>query len=123
MGNDTDPYSTATYENKWIRKEVNLTRRNLFILFLYLLIAYGGMGRLLLGDNQIGGISFWMLMLTWILSAVIIILPLIAPLATFVFLRLNDMFEEEEKDNTKPDLEHVWGAALMKTYQILLCPC
>ena len=55
-------------------------------LLIYILLAYGSMGMILFEDNNIGDITYAMLLTTWGLSAYMLLTPIIIPMCLLVGL-------------------------------------
>ena len=101
-----------------------VVRRNVVILFLYLAIAYGGMGRMLFNNSGIGEISFWMLITTWILSGWILFFPLTASIGWFIFLLVTKCTDNDDdiKKKAKED-KAAFLRVVGNAFTVVFCPC
>ena len=115
-----------------IKRFACMVRSNLSILSVYLLVAYGGMGRMIFFKESIGEISFWMLIFTWFLSLWILLLPILTPIYTVLFTSFTDTLEkqyehigdkEKEKKKNQQTSEGSLGFVVKMAVRAIFCPC
>jgi len=125
IGNKIKDVLKKTAEFAEIKSTAYMARSNLLILTVYLLIAYGGMGRMISFNKDIGEVSFWMLMLTWFLSLWIVLLPIFTPIYTVLLTSVTERLEKEDgKENAGAEsARDNLGFVVKMAVRAIFCPC
>eukprot|EP01084_Bolivina_argentea_P134447 237148_1 len=116
--------------DKIFLKVAKLMRKNIFILCLYLFIAYGSMGRMLFAEKTVGEWSFVLLVVTWILSLYLAIIPMIAPqiikyLGIAIMQKMNEnakTYIKKTENELKRDIIG-FRKVMNLLSSFILCPC
>ena len=110
------------------KKMARVVRQNLGLLFLYLLIAYGGMGRMMISQSHVGEISKSTLFLTWGLAGWLLILPLLVPLGMVAAISVADLISKEydadyqESEMDRKLVQRIRHGMIL-SFKSVLCPC
>eukprot|EP01084_Bolivina_argentea_P309048 534541_1 len=124
--------TTLDYYYKTVARNVSvLMRKNIFLLWSYLIIAYGSMGRMFFHENGIGEGTLIMLIATWTISMYLIILPFIAPQIARCLLVIIVKNAEIRKTIFMVDVDateasavaNVFGSTLNIVSRFIMCPC